>query len=106
MKVSKIKPLELTNREKTVRVLKSAAVFETPLEVPNIIMGGKRMRASKARRLKILLESASVVPGWVQPGDANGYMTGDRVMYQRKVWRSLVDHNIQAPGEDGWEECA
>ena len=55
---------------------------------------------------RVLIEDPDVVPEWVQPGPANGYMLGDRVMYQGKVWCSLADNNIWVPGEFGWEECA
>ena len=55
---------------------------------------------------RVLIEDPDTVPEWVQPDSTNPYMKGDRVTYQGKVWRSLVDQNTWVPGEYGWEECA
>ena len=55
---------------------------------------------------RVLIEDPDTVPEWVQPDSTNPYMKGDRVTYQGKVWRSLVDQNTWVPGEYGGEECA
>ena len=55
---------------------------------------------------RVLIEDPDTVPEWGQPDSTNPYMKGDRVTYQGKVWRSLVDQNTWVPGEYGWEECA
>ena len=43
---------------------------------------------------------------WVQPGSANPYMKGDRVIFEGKVYESLIDDNIWSPTEypQGWKE--
>lgn len=32
------------------------------------------------------------------------FMTGSQVTYNDKVWVSLIDYNVAAPGESGWRE--
>lgn len=34
---------------------------------------------------------------WVQPGSTNSYMKGDRVIYNGKVYESLIDNNVWSP---------
>lgn len=46
-------------------------------------------------------------PEWVQPlGGHDAYKTGDRVMYQNKVYESTIDGNVWAPDvyPAGWKE--
>ena len=46
-------------------------------------------------------------PEWVQPlGGHDAYKTGDRVMYQGKVYESTIDGNVWAPDvyPAGWKE--
>ena len=44
-------------------------------------------------------------PEWVQPlGGHDAYKTGDRVMYQGKVYESTIDGNVWAPDVYGWKE--
>lgn len=46
-------------------------------------------------------------PEWVQPlGGHDTYKTGDRVMYQGKVYESTIDGNVWAPDvyPAGWKE--
>lgn len=57
---------------------------------------------------------AKVLPGqggteigeWVQPDSTNPYMTGDRVMFQGKVYESAIDNNVWSPADypQGWRE--
>lgn len=63
-------------------------------------------KAAPSLWARVLIEDPDTVPEWVQPDSTNPYMKGDRVTYQGKVWRSLVDQNTWVPGEYGWEECA
>ena len=52
---------------------------------------------------KVLIPDENVVPEWVQPDSTNPYMTGDKVMYEGKVYVSTVDNNVWAPDAYGWE---
>lgn len=55
---------------------------------------------------------AKVLPGqdgteigeWVQPDSTNPYMAGDRVLYNGKVYESIIDNNIWSPDAypGGW----
>ena len=46
------------------------------------------------------------IPEWVQPDSTNPYMIGDRVMFNGKVYESLIDNNVWSPSDypQGWEE--
>lgn len=52
---------------------------------------------------KILIPDENAIPEWEQPDSTNPYMTGDKVMYDGKVWVSVVDNNVWIPSEYGWE---
>ena len=45
------------------------------------------------------------VPEWVQPGATNPYKTGDKVMFEGKVYVSLIDGNVWSPATypGGWQ---
>lgn len=52
-------------------------------------------------------EPSTSYPEWVQPlGGHDAYKTGDRVMYQGKVYESSIDGNVWAPDvyPAGWKE--
>lgn len=53
---------------------------------------------------KVLIPDANIIPNWEQPDSTNPYMTGDKVMYNGKVWISTIDNNTWAPDVHGWEE--
>lgn len=46
------------------------------------------------------------IPEWVQPDSTNPYMIGDKVMFEEKVYQSLIDNNVWSPTAypQGWEE--
>ena len=46
------------------------------------------------------------IPEWVQPDSTNPYMIGDKVMFEGKVYQSLIDNNVWSPSgyPQGWEE--
>ena len=46
------------------------------------------------------------IPEWVQPDSTNPYMTGDKVMFEGKVYESLIDNNVWSPSAypQGWKE--
>lgn len=51
---------------------------------------------------QVLIPNTDVVPEWVQPDSTNPYMTGDKVMYNGKLYVSTVDNNVWKPEEYGW----
>lgn len=55
---------------------------------------------------KVLIPDENVIPEWEQPDSTNGYMTGDKVTYNGKVYISLIDNNVWAPDAypAGWQE--
>ena len=53
---------------------------------------------------KVLIPDENKIYPWEQPESTNGYMTGDKVLYEDKIWISIVDNNVWRPGEYGWEE--
>lgn len=55
---------------------------------------------------KVLIPDPEVIPDWEQPESTNGYMKGDKVRYNGKVYESLIDNNIWSPEAypAGWSE--
>lgn len=55
---------------------------------------------------KILIPDDNAIPEWVKPDSTNGYMTGDRVVFNQKTYVSLIDNNIWSPADypAGWQE--
>lgn len=55
---------------------------------------------------KVLIPDANVIPEWEQPDSTNPYMKGDQVMFNDKVYESLIDNNIWSPTAypAGWKE--
>jgi hypothetical protein len=37
------------------------------------------------------------IPEWEQPNSTNGYMKGDKVMFEGKTYESLIDNNVWSP---------
>ena len=56
---------------------------------------------------KVLIPDENVIPEWEQPDSTNAYMTGDKVMYDGKVYMSTIDNNIWSPDAypAGWTVC-
>ena len=46
------------------------------------------------------------IPEFEQPDSTNPYMTGDKVIFEGKVYQSLIDNNVWSPSDypQGWEE--
>lgn len=46
------------------------------------------------------------IPEFEQPDSTNPYMKGDRVMFNGKVYESLIDNNVYSPSDypAGWKE--
>lgn len=54
---------------------------------------------------KVLIPDDNVIPEWEQPDSTNPYMTGDKVMYNGKIYASTVDNNVWSPDvATVWEE--
>lgn len=53
---------------------------------------------------KVLIPDDGTILAWEQPESTNGYMTGDKVRHNDKVWVSEVDNNVWEPGVYGWAE--
>lgn len=59
--------------------------------------------------LGVTAEDPDAIPEWVQPtGGHDAYNKGDQVIYQGKVWESLLDGNVWAPDAypAGWAEVS
>ena len=57
---------------------------------------------------KVLIPDPNVIPNWEQPNSTNAYMKGDKVLFNGKVYASLIDNNVWSPTDypAGWEELA
>lgn len=57
---------------------------------------------------KVLIPDPDVIPDWEQPNSTNAYMKGDKVLFNGKVYASLIDNNVWSPTDNptGWEELA
>lgn len=55
---------------------------------------------------EVLIPNPEVIPDWKQPGANNGYMRGDKVRFEGKIYESLADNNIWSPAAypAGWKE--
>lgn len=55
---------------------------------------------------KVLIPDPDIIPEWEQPDSTNPYMTGDKVMFEGKVYISIMDNNVWSPTDypQGWEE--
>lgn len=53
-----------------------------------------------------VLTSSEGPKEWEQPDSTNPYMKGDRVIYNGKIYESLIDNNVWSPDgkPDGWKE--
>lgn len=53
---------------------------------------------------KVLIPDANVIPEWEQPESTNGYMTGDKVLFEGTVYESVIDNNVWSPADypAGW----
>lgn len=52
------------------------------------------------------LQGTEIIPDFVQPVPTNPYMTGDKVVFEGKVYESTIDNNVWSPIEhpQGWQE--
>lgn len=55
---------------------------------------------------KVLTSDDGTPLPWEQPGSTNPYMKGDKVLYNGKVYESLIDNNVWSPEAypAGWKE--
>ena len=55
---------------------------------------------------RLLNPNPDIIPDWEQPDSTNGYMIGDKVRYNDKIYESIIDNNVWAPDAypAGWQE--
>lgn len=55
---------------------------------------------------KVLIPDENIIPEWEQPDSTNGYQIGDRVIFENKIYESLINNNIWSPiaYSAGWRE--
>ena len=55
---------------------------------------------------KVLTSATGEPQEWQQPDSTNAYKIGDRVIYNGKVYESLIDNNVWSPADypAGWKE--
>ena len=55
---------------------------------------------------KVLTSDDGTPQEWQQPDATNAYMKGDKVLYNGKVYESLIDNNVWSPDgyPAGWKE--
>lgn len=55
---------------------------------------------------KVLIPDENVIPEWEQPDSTNPYQIGDRVIFNGKVYESVIANNIWSPTSypGGWKE--
>lgn len=55
---------------------------------------------------KVLTSTTGEPQEWQQPDSTNGYKTGDRVIYNGKIYESTIDNNVWSPEAypAGWQE--
>ena len=55
---------------------------------------------------KVLIPDENTIPEWEQPDSTNGYMIGDKILYNGKTYESVIDNNVWSPADypAGWKE--
>lgn len=51
-------------------------------------------------------EETNEIKDWVQPDSTNAYMIGDQVIFEGKIYESVIDNNVWSPADypTGWQE--
>ena len=54
----------------------------------------------------LINEETNEILKWAQPDSTNPYMIGDKVIFEEKIYESLIDNNIWSPADypTGWQE--
>lgn len=62
--------------------------------------------ASASLWAKVLIPDENEIPQWEQPDSTNAYMKGDKIIFEDKIYESLIDNNIWSPAAypAGWQE--
>jgi len=55
---------------------------------------------------KVLIPDENHIPEWEQPDSTNAYMKGDKIIFEDKIYESLIDNNVWSPAvyPAGWKE--
>ena len=94
------KPLEVGEyiqyRDALYKVLQAHTAQEawTPTDAPSLFA-------------KVLTDpTGETILDWEQPDSTNPYMIGDKVMFEGKVYQSVIDNNVWSPASypQGWKE--
>ena len=90
--------------EKDVRVLYDGILYKC-LQT-HTAQAGWTPTAAPSLWAKVLIPDANVIPEWEQPDSTNPYQIGDRVMFNGKVYESVIANNIWSPSAypAGWKE--
>lgn len=53
---------------------------------------------------KVLIPDPEVIPFWERPDSTNPYMVGDKVIFNDRIYESIIDNNVWSPEEypAGW----
>ena len=53
-----------------------------------------------------MIPDPDVIPEWEQPDSTNAYKKGDKVRFEGKVYKSLIDKNVWSPSAypAGWQQ--
>jgi hypothetical protein len=62
--------------------------------------------ASASLWAKVLIPDENEIPQWEQPDSTNAYMKGDKIIFEDKIYESLIDNNVWSPAvyPAGWQE--
>lgn len=55
---------------------------------------------------KVLIPDHTIIPEWEQPDSTNAYQIGDKVLFEGKIYESVIANNIWSPSAypAGWRE--
>ena len=75
-----------------VIIAHTSQVTWTPVDAPSLFA-------------KVLIPDTTVIPEWEQPDSTNPYMTGDKVIFEGKTYKCLINNNVYSPIDYpfGWE---
>lgn len=46
---------------------------------------------------KVLIPDENIIPEWEQPSSTNGYMIGDKVLFNSEIYESVINNNVWSP---------
>ena len=90
--------------EKDFRVRENNVLYKCLQE--HVPQEGWNPSAAPSLWAKVLIPDDNVIPEWEQPDSTNAYQIGDKVMFEGKVYESVINNNIWSPAAypQGWKE--